>query len=223
MNAQLLGFFSGFPTHHFCDDIVNQLKEELVVRSSLVFISAWPSDYQKNDDDAAGMYGMFDECGLPFSSYCVIDNRMEAALAKKLIQEASCIFLMGGNATRQFQLLCEKDILDGIRNSSAVIFGVSAGSINMAKHSVDIWESLIPYEGLNLADITIKAHFDLGDEKLVQTLKQVSMKLPICAMEDDSAIFVKDGHATFTGRIYWLNKGTVSALSQEIMEHMTGQ
>lgn len=90
----------------------------------------------------------------------------------------------------------------------------------MAKHSVDIWESLTPYDGLNLADITIKAHFDLRDEKLVQTLKQVSMELPICAMEDDSAIFVKDGHAALTGRIYWLNKGTVSVLSQEILEHM---
>ena len=38
MNAKLLGFFSGFPTHHFTDRIADALKEELNVRDSLVFI-----------------------------------------------------------------------------------------------------------------------------------------------------------------------------------------
>lgn len=28
MKAQLLGFFSGFPTHHFPADIVERLKED---------------------------------------------------------------------------------------------------------------------------------------------------------------------------------------------------
>lgn len=36
MNAQLLGFFSGFPTHHFPDDIVERLKEELIVREKSI-------------------------------------------------------------------------------------------------------------------------------------------------------------------------------------------
>ena len=38
MNAKLLGFFSGFPTHHFTDRIADVLREELNVRDSLVFI-----------------------------------------------------------------------------------------------------------------------------------------------------------------------------------------
>lgn len=217
MNAQLLGFFSGFPTHHFPDDIVKRLKEELVIRNHLVFISAWPADYERNDDDAAGMYGMFEECDMQFSQYDLIDNRTDPSNAKRLIQEASCIFLMGGHAVQQFQLLCEKGIDHEIRRSSAVILGVSAGSINMAKHSVDIWESLVPYDGLGLADITVKAHFDFENKELLQTLQQISVKLPVCAMEDESAIFVKDGHITYTGRIHWINKGAICPLSQEIL------
>ena len=74
MNAQLLGFFSGFPTHHFSDNIVKRLKEELVIRNHLVFISAWPADYERNDDDAAGMYDMFEECDMQFSQYDIIDS-----------------------------------------------------------------------------------------------------------------------------------------------------
>lgn len=223
MNAQLLGFFSGFPTHHFPEDIAERLKEELVTRDSLVFISAWPSDYERNDDDSAGMHGMFEECDMPFSRYYVIDNRTDSSDAKRLIQEASCIFLMGGHAVLQFQLICEKGIVDEIRKSSAVILGVSAGGVNMAKHSVDIWESLMPYDGLGLADITVKAHFDFENKELVQTLQQVSMKIPVCAMEDESAIFVKDGYAIYTGQIHWINEGTICPLSQEILAKMTGR
>ena len=220
MSAQLLGFFSGFPARRFPDDIAERLKSELVVRNSLVFISAWPSDHERNDDDSAGMHGMFEECSMPFSRYYVIDNRTDLSDAKRLVQEASCIFLMGGHAIRQFQLICEKGIVDEIRRSSAVILGVSAGSINMAKHSVDIWESIEPYDGLGLADITVKAHFDFENKELLQTLHQVSMKLPVCAMEDESAIFVKDGCATYIGQIYWMNKGIICPLSQEILTKM---
>lgn len=39
MNANLLGFFSGFPTHHFTDSIADVLKEELNIRDNLVFIA----------------------------------------------------------------------------------------------------------------------------------------------------------------------------------------
>jgi len=64
MNAQLLGFFSGFPRHHFTIDIMERLREELTVRDSLVFVSAWPFDYNRNDSDSTGMYAMFEECDI---------------------------------------------------------------------------------------------------------------------------------------------------------------
>lgn len=223
MNAKFLGFFSGFPTRHFPDGIAKHLKEELVVRDSLVFISAWPSEYERNDDDSAGMHGMFEECGMPFSRYDVIDNRTGSSDAKRSIREASCIFLMGGHATQQFQLMREKGIVEEIRKNSSVILGVSAGSVNMAKHSIDIWESLVPYDGLGLANITVKAHFDFENKELVQTLQQVSMKLPICAMEDESAIFVKDGYATYTGQIHLVSEGAICPLSREILAEMTSE
>ena len=55
MNTRLLGFFSGFPTRHFPTDIVSRLREELSVRESLVFVSAWPSEYEQNDSDSTGL------------------------------------------------------------------------------------------------------------------------------------------------------------------------
>ena len=45
MAAKLLGFFSGFPTHHFTDRITDVLEAELHVRNSIVFISGYPDNY----------------------------------------------------------------------------------------------------------------------------------------------------------------------------------
>lgn len=219
MDAKLVGFFSGFPTRHFTDDIAKVLKEELTVRDSLVFISTWPDNFAQNDEDSDGMHDMFAERNMLFAKHSVIDNRTEPEEAVRLIREASCIFLMGGNATLQFDLMCRKGILDEIRQSSAVILGLSAGSMNMGKHVVDIYESLTPYEGLGFADLTIKAHYPL-EKDLLQVVKQVSMELPVSLMEDESAIFIKENNIMKIGKIYRMVKGEISPLTQEQLEQM---
>lgn len=218
MNANLLGFFSGFPTHNFTDSIADVLKEELNIRVSLVFISCQPDNYAHNDDDSDGMHEMFAERNMSFTKHCVIDNRTKAVDAVSLIRKVTCIFLMGGNATLQFKLMCDKGILDEIRQSSAVILGVSAGAMNMGKHMVDIYESLTPYKGLGFADIRVKAHYPFEDEKLLQSLKQVSMEFPVCLMTDESAIFVKKESVIQLGQIYRMIKGDIILLTQEQLE-----
>jgi len=217
MNAKLIGFFSGFPTRHFTDSIAEVLKKELTVRDSLVFISTWPDNFTQNDEDSDGMHNMFVAKNMPFSRHSVIDNRTKAEDAVRLIREASCIFLMGGNATLQFDLMSRKGILDEIRQSSAVILGVSAGSMNMGKHVVDIYESFTPYEGLGFADLTIKAHYPLEDVWL-QSVKQVSMELPVCLMTDESAIFIKENSISLIGEIYRMFKGKFSSITKEQLE-----
>ena len=219
MNAKLLGFFSGFPTHHFTDEIVNILREKLTVRDSLVFVSAWPDDFTQNDDDSDGMHEMFAERDMPFKRHTVIDHRTTADESIKLICGASCIFLMGGNATLQIQLIRDKGIFDEIRQSNAVILGVSAGAMNMGKHTVDIYESLTPYDGLGFADITVKAHYPL-EEELLQKVKQISLELPVYLMENESAIFVKQERIIQIGRIHLMVKGEIHPLKQNDLERM---
>ena len=219
MNAKLIGFFSGFPTHNFTDEIANILHEKLTVRDSLVFVSSWPDDFTQNDEDSDGMHEMFVERNMPFKRHNVIDHRTTADEAIRLIHGASCIFLMGGNATLQIQLMHDKGIFDKIRHSCAVILGVSAGAMNMGKHTVDIYESLTPYDGLGFADITVKAHYPL-EEELLQKVKQVSMELPVCLMENESAIFVKQETIMRIGRVHLMVKGEIHPLTQDILERM---
>lgn len=214
MKHRLFGFFSGFPNHRFPQDVAKRLKEELTHRSSLVFVSAWPEDYERNDNDAKGMYHMFVEDDLPFTQYHVIDKRTEASHARQLIHDASCIFLMGGHPEQQYQLICDKGLDTAICDSTAVVLGVSAGAINMAKHSLDTKESSVPYDGLGLADITVKPHFKPENQQVLSTLLEISMNLPIYAIEDESAIFVSGSDITYVGKIYRVNKGEIRSISQ---------
>ena len=206
MKAKLLGLFSGFPTHHFTEEIAEVLHENLDRRESLVFISAWPDDHARNDDDSDGMHEMFAERGMAFTTHHVIDRRTSGAEAVKLVREADCIFLMGGESTWQMSLICDLGLVSELQESRAVILGVSAGSMNLGKHVAEIWESKAFYEGIGLTDITIKAHYT-ESEWFVPLLKELSMDHPIIAMEDESAIFINDESIKLMGHMYLFDKG----------------
>lgn len=213
MNAKLLGFFSGFPTHHFPEEIAEVLRENLIVRENLVFVSAFPERFAQNDDDSDGMHGMFRERGMAFAAHHVIDRRTGAAEALRLIQTADCIFLMGGDPMLQMQLIRDLGLITKLSESHAVILGVSAGSMNMGKHVAEIWESKSFYEGIGLWDITIKSHYAEGDW-FVPLLRELSEVHPIIAMEDESAIFIQDGAASKIGRMVRFDKGESKTLDE---------
>ena len=146
-----------------------------------MFITACPVDYQQNDEDSAGMHRMFEEYGIGFEHFCVVDARMEPADAQKWAWEADCFFLMGGGScAEQMQLMRDKGICDIVRDGPAMVLGVSAGSMNMGRTTVDIWESLVPYEGLGFADITMIGHFSYEDTERLRLMKAVSMERPVC-------------------------------------------
>ena len=88
-NHKAIAFFSGFPDRRFTDEIAGRLAKELPVRRCIVFITACPVDYQQNDEDSAGMHGMFEEYGIGFDRFCVVDARMEPAEAQRWAREAS--------------------------------------------------------------------------------------------------------------------------------------
>ena len=208
MNASLLGLFSGFPTHHFPDEIALVLREQLPRRESLVLISAWPEDDARNDDDSDGMHEMFAERGMPFADHRVIDRRTSAADALRLVRDADCVFLMGGDPVLQMALIRNLGLVSELRAIHAVILGVSAGSMNMGRYVADVWESKALYEGIGLTDLVVKGHYT-EDAWFLPSLKELSMTRPIVAMEDESAIFLQGGAARRIGKIHWINKGEI--------------
>ena len=203
MRKEFLAVFSGFPDHRFSEEITKRLKEELTVRKSIVFITACPHDYAQNDDDCDGMHEMFAEQGMGFENHCVIDERTEVAEAKRLVENADCIFLMGGGVCEeQLNLIKDKGCYQALLDCHAAIFGVSAGSMNMARNTIDFFESLDPFPGLGFTNLTVSCHHDPQDVwRYEQTLK-MSENRTVYAMEDRSAFFIKGGKIDVVGKIY---------------------
>ena len=217
MSASLLGLFSGFPTHHFPDAVAQVLRAYLPRQESLVFISAWPEEYARNDDDSDGMHGMFAERGMAFDNHRVIDRRTSAADAVRLAREADCIFLMGGDVTKQMSLIRDLGLVAELRASRAVILGVSAGSMNMGRYAADVWETKALCEGIGLTGIVMKGHY-AEDAWFIPTLKELSRIHPIVAMEDESAIFVQGNTAWKLGKIHWIDKGRTTIFTDETLK-----
>ena len=215
MNAKAIAFFSGFPKRQFTEEIAEELRGILTERKSLVFISAWPDRFQQNDDDKKGMYDMFVARNMSFSNYNVIDERTEGKEAQNEIENASCLFLMGGNATAQMEMIRRKGLFERIKAFKGVILGVSAGSMNMGSPVVDIYESVTPYDGFGFLKITVKAHYPIADESLRKAAAQVSWEFPVTLMKDESAIILKEDGIKIIGEIYGMNKEKIEPLSKE--------
>lgn len=221
MRKDFTALFSGFPDHHFSREIAERLRQELTVRKSIVFITACPFDYEQNDDDCNGMYEMFAEQGLPFEKHYVIDKRTEPETAKKLVENADCIFLMGGGVCEeQLDLIREKECYDALLNCHAAIFGVSAGSMNMARDTVDFFESMEPFPGLGFTNITVSCHHDPKDTWRYEQTLRMSEDRTVYAMEDMSAFFIKDGKIDTVGNIYRVENRELRSLSEEDIKEL---
>ncbi len=216
MRKEFLAVFSGFPEHHFSKEITERLRAELAERKSLVFITACPLEYEQNDDDCDGMYEMFAEQGLPFEKHCVIDKRTAPETAKELVENADCIFLMGGGVCEeQLDLIREKGCYDALLDCHAAIFGVSAGSMNMARKTVDFFESMEAFDGLGLTNITVSCHHNPEDTWRYEQTLRMSEDRTVYAMEDMSAFFIKGGRIDIVGTIYKVKNRELQVLTEE--------
>ena len=218
MNGKNVGFFSGFPKRQFTNEIACELKKLLYNRDSLVFISAWPEKFKQNDEDSAGMHNMFVSKNMSFEKFSVIDERTDEKIAQKEIENASCLFLMGGNATAQMDMIRRKGIFESIKVFQGVILGVSAGSMNMGNPVVDIYESMVPYEGLGFCDITVKAHYPLNDKNLKNATEKISMQMPVTLMKDESAIFIVGDEVKLIGEMFLMYKGVMRTISKDVLK-----
>ncbi len=214
MNTRIIGLFSGFPDHHFNDAIAKVLRENLQKRESIVFISADPENYAQNDDERDGMHEMFAERGLAFSEKHVIDRRTEAEDAIRLVREADCIWLMGGESKWQIELIRDLGLDSELHKSNAMILGVSAGSMNLGHYVAYVWDNPEFYEAIGLTNITIKSHFEEG-EWFIPTLLEMSKTHPIVAMEDMSAVFLKGDDILKIGNMLLVDKGEIKPIDDE--------
>ncbi|WP_150266116.1 Type 1 glutamine amidotransferase-like domain-containing protein [Paenibacillus tepidiphilus] len=215
-------YFSWF-NHFFPEELVEWLHEDIEDRQSLVMISAQPSDYTDehiNFDDISE-WTWLNQANLIFDETHYIDYRMQKEDARRLIQNASVIFLCGGDPVQQNDFLAEYELSDVIKHSNAVILGASAGALNMAaqwlslNNTDDDAETGTVYAGIGFDHFAYESHAKRDYATFVQGyLFPLSEEIDVYAAEQESAIRVKDGRIDSMGPLYLISHSRIQKLRE---------
>lgn len=210
-------YYLGWFNHFFPDNLGRVLQEDITDRKSLVMISSNPFF---NEDDGATELSWLDQAGIKFDEYHLINYRVQKEDAQTLIQEASVIFLLGGNTVNQNEFLMEYELPDWIKKSSAVVMGASAGAINMSakwlcsKNFGYNVETSSVYDGIGLDDFSILSHFDLENNMaLVQEeLSPLSEEMNIYVSNKDCAVRIKGDNIDILGHVYLISHSKIQKM-----------
>ena len=200
----------------FSEKLVNVLHEDITDRKSLVMISAESPDYIDGQVDLDDVFERtwFNQADIFFDEYHLIDHRTQKEDAQRLIQNASVIFLCGGNPQHQKHLLTEYELSDLIKESNAVVIGTSAGGMNMSDEYVDKYTI---YEGIALNHFSFEAHFDHDNTALIEERFSLSEKMDIyVAADKDGAVRVKSNKIDIIGNVYLISRSKIQKLVETL-------
>lgn len=198
--------------HAFIKDneILNNFKKAIKKYQNFVYVASVEDNMEATDMYAQLTFKSF-ELTLPFENYYILDGRNKC-IAEKLIKNADFILLSGGHVPSQNKFFNNINLRELIKNTDAVICGISAGSMN----SADVvycppeleGEALDPnfqkyFKGLNLTKINIFPHFsDIKDiyvddkHNLNDILIPDSYNHKIITLNDGAYLMI-DGDKTF--------------------------
>lgn len=210
-----LGWFSNF----FPENLGRVLQEDITDRKSLAMISSNPSIFE---DDGATERSWLDQADIMFDEYHLINYRVQKEDAQTIIQNASVIFLLGGNILNQNRFLTDYELSDSIKKSNAVVMGASAGAINMSakwlcsKNFGDEVEMSSVYDGIGLVNFSVLSHFDLENNmSLVQSeLSPLSEEMNIYASNKDCALRIKGDKIDIFGNVYLISHSEIKKLDE---------
>lgn len=212
-----LGWFNTF----FPENLGKELREDITDRKSLAMISSNPSIYE---DDGTAERSWLDQAGIIFDKYHLINYQVQKEDAQTIIQNASVIFLLGGNTLEQNRFLMEYGLAESIKTSSAVVMGASAGAINMSakwlcskNFGYEVKMNSV-YYGIGLDNFSVLSHFDLENNLgLVQNeLSHLSEEINIYVSNKDCAVRVKGDNIDILGNVFLISQSKIQKLEETL-------
>ena len=208
---------SGFDKDGFYDTVANELKSAITDTKSILFVASNPNNFEKIDNYTPRIFGFFNKIGVNFDCYAALDKRMPDGEQKNAVENASCVFLMGGETLTQFEYLKRQNLIGPLMKHGGVIIGLSAGAINMGKRSVIANPAYPPvkiFDGIGLVDITVVPHFGGINEDYIKTeIFPLTYESAIYGMYNNAVFVVRGGIIKYSGTIYKLSQGRIVLMS----------
>ncbi|EGA90386.1 hypothetical protein GPDM_05136 [Planococcus donghaensis MPA1U2] len=212
-------YYLGWFTDFFPERLSQMLRDDITDRKSLVMISSTPLDAKV---DGTVERSWLDHAGILFDDYYLINHGIKKEAAHTLIQNASVIFLLGGDTLKQNEFLIDYELSDWIRKSSAVVIGASAGAINMSARwlcsknfGYKVETASIQY-GLGLGNFSVLSHFDLENNMTLfqSELSSLSEEMKIYASNKDCALRIKGEKIDIFGNVYAFSHSKIQKLKE---------
>ena len=203
------GFDKEFPTK-----LASKFNEIIINNNLFVFVASDFNNAVNTDKYFNNILSMFCKSGIIFQRSVVIDNRMKTYDAEKMIKSADVIWLAGGDSPKQYASIKNMNLDLALQNCTAVLIGMSAGSINMAKISVCTVTSghdkQSVYSGLGLVNISVEPHFDKNNiSKELLDLSQHHHLIGVC---DNAAIICSNDNYEIIGDVYSIKDGVIKSI-----------
>ncbi len=172
---------------------------------SLLLIASHANDFEKTDNNARALFMHLTNLGIVFGEYRILDRRMKDGDQKKAVENASVVFLSGGDTLAQIEYIKAQGLTEVLRGHSYVI-GLSAGAINMAKRSVvpknPYRKHTWVYEGTGLVGLTVIPHFERYDDAFLKTeILPLTREDVIFGLYENAAVMVQNGQIRYGGKI----------------------
>lgn len=212
-------YYLGWFTHFFPEQLGRMIQKDITDRKSLVMISGNP--WLDEEDGAAELSWLAHE-GIQFEEYHRIHFQVTMEETRTLLQNASVIFLLGGNTLEQNRFLADYELADAIRKSKAVVLGASAGAINMSakwlcsrNFGYEVEESSI-IKGMGLNDFSVLSHFNLENnmDMVRKELSLLSEEMNTYASNKDCGIRINGDRIDIFGDVYLISRAEIRKLDE---------
>lgn len=212
-------YYLGWFTQFFPEQLGKRIQQDITDRKSLVMISGNP--WLDEEEGAAELSWLAHE-GIRFEEYHRIHSQVPMEEARTLLQNASIIFLLGGDTLEQNRFLAAYGLADAIRKSEAVVLGASAGAINMSakwlcskNFGYEVEESTV-YDGVGLGDFSVLSHFDLENnmDMVRKELSRLSEEMKVYASNKECGIRVEGDRTDIFGDVYLISRSEIRKLDE---------
>jgi dipeptidase E len=126
---------------------------------------------------------------------------------KEKISESDLVYLTGGVPSVLVERLKKFDVSSLLEEFDGVIVGRSAGALALCSKCVITYRSncaVKVIDGLGLVDLTLKAHYKLGED---EKLKELSDNQDIFAVPKGSALICNNGDLSAINNVYLFHLG----------------
>ena len=212
------------PENSFLDNLFSCLPPN----PRCLFICSSPDDSRFTDRVAGEMKAAFEEAGMVFSDFRVLDPRTDKN-AQLMIWQSDFIILSGGHVPTQnayFQKIGLKSLL---QNYQGVVLGISAGTMNAAERvyaqpeeqgeSVPEFQRFLP--GLGITTVNVLPHYQqvkdnfLDGRRLYEDVTFAdSYGECFFVFVDGTYLLIEDGTTTLYGQAYCLRDAVMEQISE---------